>query len=251
MNVLLVIPVRMGSSRFPGKPLALINGKSMVRTVHENASESELVSRIVVATCDEEIRREVLEFGGEAVMTSSSHTRATERTYEALKILDPDGTEFDLVVMLQGDEPCITGAMIDQQLEVVNQNPNFEVTNLVGRITSREDHEDPNTIKAVIGEDRRILYFSRVPIPGVGSSGSAAVGKQVCSITFSPKALEAFVSLDESELERSESIDMLRLLENGRTVHGVATESRTHAVDVRSDIPVVERIISGINEPGL
>ena len=251
MKTLIVIPVRMGSSRFPGKPLANINGTPMLEHVVENARQSSRASEVAVATCDSEIAEYCRQLGVNFVMTSAQHTRATERTHEAVSILEAQGSDYELVIMLQGDEPCITGRMIDLQIQECELHPDWQVTNLLGRITSREEHEDPNTIKVVTGLDRNCLYLSREPIPGRGHFSSKSVSKQVCSISFRRHALQSFVETSNSNLEEAESIDMLRLIESGRAVFGIETSARTQAVDVRADVAKVERLISGLDEPGL
>jgi 3-deoxy-manno-octulosonate cytidylyltransferase (CMP-KDO synthetase) len=251
MKTLVVIPVRLGSSRFPGKPLAQIRGRPMVQVVYENAIQSLLSSKVVIATCDVEIAQACDRFGATTIMTSPSHTRATERTHEAVEALSNLGEKYDLIVMLQGDEPCISGEMIDSQIEYFQSDSQRVVTNLIGPITSREDHENPNTIKVLMDRNGKLIYLSREPIPGRGKFDEMPVGKQVCSISFTPQALDDFVTLEEGHLERSESIDMLRFLEAGREVFGVKVQSKTHAVDIRTDIPIVERLIEGLSEPGL
>lgn len=252
MRVSVIIPARMGSSRFPGKPLVQISGKSLIQHVVENALTSKLCDEVVLATCDPEIADEVKSYKGlTIVFTGSHHIRATERTLEAANWLAEQGRRPDLVVMLQGDEPCITGSMLDIQIQLHSENKSVEVSNLVGKINTREEHRSPNSIKVVVSGNQNIVYLSRLPIPGDGHLDSSYLGKQVCSIAFSWKQLVNFGILGESALEAAESIDMLRLIENGIPIKSVLVGERTHPIDVSSDVAIVERILSGVLEPGM
>lgn len=250
MKVAIVIPARMGSSRFPGKPLAKIHGKSLLGHVIENALSSKLAQAVYVATCDEEIRTEANRFNVPTVMTSKSHIRASDRVAEAAKKLASEGEQFDLFVMLQGDEPCITGQVLDDQINWCRDHPEVGVSNLVGAITSREEHFNPNTIKCLLAADR-MVYLSRLPVPGSGHLDSGILGKQICSIAFTRDSLQHFSDLAPGGLEEAESIDMLRFIEHGLPIGYLWTDLRSHPVDVPSDIAVVERILSRVSEPGL
>ena len=250
MRVAIVIPARMGSSRFPGKPLAKIHEKSMLGHVIENARSAKLAQAVYVATCDDEIRTEANSFDVPTVMTSNSHVRASDRVAEAAEMLASKGEQFDLFVMLQGDEPCISGQVLDDQIAWCRDHPEIGVSNLVGAITSREEHFNPNTIKCLLAADR-MIYLSRLPVPGSGHLDSGILGKQICSIAFSRESLRTFSELAPGGLEEAESIDMLRFIENGLPVGYLWTELRSHPVDVPSDIAVVERILSRVSEPGL
>lgn len=252
MRVAVIIPARMGSSRFPGKPLAKIRGKSLIQRVVENALTAERCDEVVLATCDEEISAEVSSIDGlTTVRTGSHHVRATDRTLEAAILLENSGRRPDLIVMLQGDEPCITGPMLDDQIRLHLEDQSVTVSNLVGKIRSREEHHSPNSIKVALNESLEIVYLSRLPIPGDGHLDSPYLVKQVCSIAFTWERLVTFGKLGESPLESAESIDMLRFVENRIPIKAVLTPERTHPVDVKSDIAVVERILDGIDEPGL
>lgn len=252
-EVLVVIPARMGSSRFPGKPLALISGEMMIRRVAKNALDSKLASTVVVAGCDEEVREAISDLPVEYLETSNSHTRASDRTLEATQVLESKlRKSFKLVIMLQGDEPCILGHEIDRQVEFHLQNSDVGISNLVGEIASREDFANPNTIKCALNSsDNTVIFMSRAQIVSESFTDVSVLGKQVCSIAFRRDQLDKFGQLAESPLEIAESIDMLRVIENHLPVHWVSIKSRTHAVDVPSDIPIVERILANVDEPGL
>jgi len=235
-----VIPARMASSRFPGKPLAEIAGRPMLEHCWRGASQSGLLDQVLVATCDAEIREWAQGAGIGCVMTSDSHERATDRVVEAAAAI-----EAETVVLIQGDEPLVTGAMVDAALEPV-LGGRAACTNLVRRIEDEQDFANPNTIKVVADRDGRALYFSRSPVPSLAQApfGSPPALKQVCVFGFARPTLLEFSELEPTPLEVAESIDMLRYLEHGRHVHLVETDELTHAVDVPSDIQVVESMLA-------
>jgi 3-deoxy-manno-octulosonate cytidylyltransferase (CMP-KDO synthetase) len=240
MNVTAIIPARMGSSRFPGKPLAPICGRSMLEHVWRRAQRCATVSRLAVATCDREIAEAVRAFGAEAIMTSPEHQRAVDRVAEAARV-----TGGDIVVVIQGDEPLLQPSMIDAAVAPVAAEPEVFCSNLIERIQTREEFESPNTIKVVRDRRGNALYFSREPIPTLRARPFTAIEayKQVCIMPFRLDRLFAFTALEPTALEEAESIDMLRLLEHGHTVRLVPTTATSHAVDVPADIAVVERLM--------
>ena len=238
--ILAVIPARMGSTRFPGKPLAQLHGLSMIEHVFRRAKLCPQLDEVYVATCDAEIRTAAEAFGANVIMTSATHERATDRVAEAAEHLDAE-----IIVMIQGDEPMITPAMIETALAPICSDPTIACINLVHRIASQQEFIDPNTIKVVTDLAGRALYFSRSPIPNIRFEHTAAkVFKQVCVIPFRRDCLREFARLPLMPLEIAESIDMLRLLEHGRTVHVVETSVNTHAVDTPEDLQAVELLMT-------
>jgi 3-deoxy-manno-octulosonate cytidylyltransferase (CMP-KDO synthetase) len=240
MRAVAVVPARMGSSRFPGKPLARIAGRPMIEHVYKRAALSEAIEAVHVATCDEEIARETEAFGGSAIMTSAAHERASDRVAEAAESL-----EADVVVMVQGDEPLTTPEMIEAALDPLRRDPGVACTNLIAPIATEEEFRDPNTIKVVRDRGSRALFMSREPIPttrGVAFERIEA-WKQVCVIPFRREALSEFAALPPTPLEVAESIDMLRFLEHGREVHLVETRADTQAVDTPDDLLTVEAMM--------
>jgi 3-deoxy-manno-octulosonate cytidylyltransferase (CMP-KDO synthetase) len=235
-----VIPARMGSSRFPGKPLAPIAGRSMVEHVYRRVALADAIEAVYVATCDDEIAEATAAFGSRAIMTSPSHERASDRVAEAAESL-----EADVVVMVQGDEPLTTPEMIEAALDPLRRDPGVACTNLIAPIATEEEFRDPNTIKVVRDRGSRALFMSREPIPttrGVAFERIEA-WKQVCVIPFRREALSEFAALPPTPLEVAESIDMLRFLEHGRDVHLVETRSGTQAVDTPDDLRLVEALM--------
>ncbi len=245
MKVLALIPARMGSSRFPGKPLARILGKPMIGHVLERVVACPTITLAAVATCDREICDYVHSVGGIAVMTSNGHERASDRCAEALLLLESErGTRFDIVVMVQGDEPMIRPEMIDEALVPMREDPNVLVSNLLGTIESEEEFEDRNCIKVVCDLHGDALYFSREPIPTRFRSAQPPRGKQICVIPFRRDFLLEYTALAPTPLEIAESVDMMRVLEHGRKVRMVPTQHSTAAVDTPADLARVERLMS-------
>lgn len=240
VKIVAIIPARMNSSRFPGKPLAEICGKAMIEHVVRRASLCERLDAVYVATCDEEIRRAVEQFGGAVIMTSAAHERASDRVAEAVQSLD-----HDIVVMIQGDEPMITPEMIDAAVSPMLADSRVECVNLARRIETREEYVNRNTIKVAMNLLGDALYFSRSPIPALDfdAAGDAPIFKQVCVIPFRRDFLRRFAQLAPTPLERIESIDMLRAVEHGKRIRLVETFADTHAVDTPDDLVLVEKLM--------
>ena len=237
-RVIAVIPARMGSSRFPGKPLASLLGRPMIEHVVRRVAMCDALDAVHVATCDDEIRDVVESFGGNVIMTSSAHERASDRVAEAAEQL-----QADVVVMVQGDEPMIVPEMLMAAVAPLRADPAVGCVNLARRITDVEEYQDANTIKIVTDRNDDALYFSRAPIPSLNPARLAQgrVLKQVCVISFRRDFLRDFARLRPTTLEQIEAIDMLRVIEHGRRVRIVETNIDTHAVDTPADLRRVER----------
>lgn len=241
MKTVAIIPARMASSRFPGKPLAKILGKSMIEHVYIRASMSDILDDVFVATPDEEIRREVERFGGKTIMTSPKHERASDRVAEAAENME----DCDIVINLQGDEPLIYPEMINLAVEPLVKNKEVVCSNLVKRIETESEYMDPNTIKIVADRHMNALYFSREPIPTkrVLGFGNIPIYKQVCVIPFKRFFLLEYSRMKPTPLEQAESVDMLRILEHGYKVKLVESKYDTHAVDTKEDLRMVELLM--------
>ncbi len=235
-----IIPARMGSSRFPGKPMADIHGVPMIGHVYHRTNMCSLLSETYVATCDKEIFDYIKSIGGKAVMTADTHERCTDRTAEAmLKIEDELDKRIDIVVMVQGDEPMVTPEMIESSIEPFknDEDNNINVVNLMAEMGSTDSFEDPNEVKVVVGLDGQALYFSREPIPSRKKGvDNVPMMKQVCIIPFRRDYLLHFNDLPETPLEIIESVDMLRILENGEKVIMIKTDQDTLSVDTPEDL---------------
>ena len=244
MKILALIPARMGSSRFPGKPMANILGKPMIGHVYDNVKKNNLITEIAVATCDDEIYNYIESIGGRAVMTLDKHERASDRCAEALLIIEQeDNIKFDIVVMVQGDEPMINSDMISEAVSPMLDDSKILITNLLGKIESKEEFEDQNCIKVVCDLNNNALYFSREPIPTRSKIEEIPMGKQICVIPFQRDFLIEYNGLKPTPLEIAESVDMLRVLEHGIKVRMVPTNYNTHAVDTEEDLREVEELI--------
>jgi|TARA_B110000967_G_C18748518_1_gene491537 3-deoxy-manno-octulosonate cytidylyltransferase (CMP-KDO synthetase) len=243
MNILALIPARMGSSRFPGKPMAKILGKPMIGHVYENVIKCDLLVKTVVATCDKEIADYILSIGGQAVMTSDKHERASDRCAEALAYLEQqDSIKYDIVVMVQGDEPMTHPDMITEAVTPMLSNEEIIVTNLLGDIKTEEEFEDRNCIKVACDLDSNALFFSREPIP-TRKFGNVTMKKQVCVIPFTRDFLLEYTKLAPTPIEIAESVDMMRVLEHGKKVKMVQTKFQTNPVDTPDDLFHVEELM--------
>ena len=240
MNIVAVIPARMGSSRFPGKPLAPILGRPMIEHVYWRTLMAQELSAVYIATCDNEIADAAKAFGAKVIMTSSEHQRASDRVAEAANHFSAD-----IVVMVQGDEPMITPEMVSASIHPFLEDSTVVCTNLTTRIKTAEEFKDRNTIKVVMDQWNNALYFSREPIPTESLLDMAHIPifKQVCIIAFTRDGLQNFTRLTQTPLEQAESIDMLRLVEHGVPVRLVHKECDTHAVDTPADLALVEELM--------
>ena len=245
MRVVAVIPARMASSRFPGKPMALIHGMPMIGHCYCRVRLCDALSDTYVATCDKEIFDYIESIGGKAVMTADTHERASDRAAEAMvKIEQATGEQTDILVMVQGDEPMDTPEMISEALLPMLQDDSVQVVNLMGRVKNLAEHEDPNTVKVVVGPDDNAIYFSREPIPSRKKYvGDVPMHKQICIIPFRRDYLLQFNSTPEMPLECIESVDMLRVIESGGQVRMVLTEHQSIGVDTPDHLKHVEQLM--------
>ncbi len=245
MRVVAVIPARMASSRFPGKPMALIHGMPMIGHCYCRVRLCDALSDTYVATCDKEIFDYIESIGGKAVMTADTHERASDRAAEAMvKIEEATGEQTDILVMVQGDEPMDTPEMISEALLPMLQDDLVQVVNLMGCVKNQAEHEDPNTVKVVVGPDDNAIYFSREPIPSRKKYvGDVPMRKQSCIIPFRRDYLLQFNSTPEMPLECIESVDMLRVIESGGQVRMVLTEHQSIGVDTPDHLKHVEQLM--------
>ncbi|MFC1833542.1 3-deoxy-manno-octulosonate cytidylyltransferase [Thermodesulfobacteriota bacterium] len=245
MNVVGIIPARMASSRFPGKPLKPILGIPMVEHVYLRSAMSRTLDDLFVATCDDEIRDHIADMGGNVIMTSEAHERASARTAEALEHIERrNGKIVEIVVMIQGDEPMLRPEMIDEAIAPLLLDKAVLVSNLMAPLKSAEEHDDRNEIKVVVDRDNFALYFSREPIPTRSRIGEKAVlRKQVCVIPFRREFLLQYNNLAPTPLEIAESIDMMRVLEHGYRVKMVPTSFDIYSVDTEEDRQRVEALM--------
>lgn len=235
-----VIPARMASSRYPGKPLVRILGLSMIEHVRRRALLAVGAAEVVVATCDRSIFDEVTAAGGRAVMTANTHERCTDRVEEAMRSLDGE-----IVVMVQGDEPLLVPDAVERIAQPLIDRADVVCTNLLSPLESDADLENPNIVKAVCATDGRVMFLSRASIPFYRKHVDCPVFRQTGIMAFRASLLRQYSTLPETPFERAESVDMLRLLEHGLPIHGVVVSYPTIGVDRPEDVPVVERWLAG------
>jgi len=240
-----IIPARMESSRFPGKPLAEINGMPMIGHVYFRSKMSSLLDEVYVATCNKEIEDYITSINGMAIMTSDKHKRASDRIAEALLKIEKDiGEKTDIVVMIQGDEPMVFPEMIDEAVQPLLKDKNILVSNLMAPIKSSKEHNDSNEVKVVVDRQNFALYFSREPIPSdKKESNKNYMYKQVCIIPYTRDFLIKFNELEPTPLEIIESVDMLRILEHGYKVKMVLSQYDTYSVDTIEELKRVEQLM--------
>jgi 3-deoxy-manno-octulosonate cytidylyltransferase (CMP-KDO synthetase) len=242
-----IIPARYGSERLPGKPLAEIAGKPMIVRVMEQASQAKLVHDVVVATDDERIATAVRAHGGKAVMTPADIRSGSDRIAFVARSL----TDAAIIVNIQGDEPLIPPAMIDQAVRPLVDDPSIEVGTLVKRIATVEELHNPNLPKVVLGTNGDCLYFSRSPIPFGRDISDAelivagSVYRHIGLYVFRREFLLRFASMEQTPLERTEKLEQLRILETGHRIHAEITEFDSIAVDTQQDLERVRGLVSG------
>lgn len=242
MKTIAIIPARMAATRFPNKPLAKIMGIPMIGHIYKRAIFEPIFNDVYIATCDIEIYDYIHSIGGKAVMTSSTHERCTDRTAEALlKIEAITKEKFDIVGMVQGDEPLVVPQIFKDALRALGSSPDLPMVNIMGDITTKEEFESPNTVKVVIDHNSNALYFSREPIPSTKKfNGDFPKYKQTGMIFFRRDTLIEFNEMPPTLLEKIESVDMLRILEHGKKIKMVATANVCLGVDVPEDVLKVE-----------
>ena len=238
MNILGIIPARFGSTRFEGKPLALINGKMMIQRVYEQAKKADKLAEVVVATDDQRIFDAVVDFGGKAVMTSTNHKSGTDRCCE---VVNKIGTDFDAVINIQGDEPYINPLQINQIAELISDK-DTPLASLCKPIHDEDELKSPNAVKVVFDKNGKALYFSRFAIPYLRSKVERTFYKHIGIYAYKCYVLKEVAALPQSGLELAESLEQLRWLENGYTVRMGVTEFESFSVDVPDDIVKIEKI---------
>jgi len=244
-KIIAIIPARMASSRFPGKPLAPIMGIPMLGHVFFRSKMNTLLDEVYIATCDTEIQDYIEKIGGSAIMTADTHERASDRSAEALETIEKRlGEKVDIVVMIQGDEPMLRPEMIDEAVEPMLENPAIQLVNLMSSLATIEEHDSVNEVKVVVDRNNDALYFSREAIPSRWKLGlNATRNKQVCIIPFRRDFLHKYNQLEPTPLEIAESVDMLRALEHGYKVRMVPTKFDIFSVDTEEDRLRVENLM--------
>jgi len=237
-KVIGVIPARFGAKRFPGKPLALIAGVSMIVRVVKQAQKAKRLGGVWVATDDRRIADIVEKAGAKAVMTPSELKSGTDRIAWAVK-----GLDLDIVVNIQGDEPVIAPQAIDAAVEVLEKDPRVLMSTVVIPLSDGKQWLDPNVVKAVLGPKGDVLYFSRAPIPYPREGGMPRAYKHMGLYGYQPQWLQLMASLKPTPLELAEKLEQLRALENGIVIRAAVRKVESIAVDVPGDIKRVEAFL--------
>ena len=246
MHAVGVIPARYRSTRFPGKPLALIDGKALVLRVLERARAAVRIDRLLVATDDERIASAVAASGGEVVMTSETHASGTDRLAEVARTI-----AADLFVNIQGDEPLVDPRDIDGLVECLDSDAACDMATLCEPLRDAREARDPNVVKVVRDASGRALYFSRSPIPYVreghqdrgGAAGPAPWLRHVGLYAYRLRVLLEFASWGPGALEETEGLEQLRAIERGRTMRVLQARGTYHGVDTPEDVIAVEQVL--------
>ncbi len=242
LSAVAIIPARYDSSRFPGKPLAQINGKTMIEYVWRAAMAADTLSAVYIATDDERIRACAAGFGAQVLEPHGEFASGTDRIIGALALVD---AAADIVVNIQGDEPLLRGRLVDELVQALAERPAASVSTPVRRIDAAADINNPAIVKVARAADGRALYFSRSPIPCRRDAEREVVYWQHIGLyAYRRRALERFGSLAPSPLERAEQLEQLRLMEDGAHYHCIECRDELYAVDLPEDVKRVEGILN-------
>ena len=238
MKVVGVIPARYSSSRFPGKPLIDLKGKTMIQRVYEGVSKSSILSEVIVATDDQRIYDAVKGFGGKVQLTSTEHTTGTDRCGEVAQTI-----EADVIINIQGDEPLVDFRQIDQLASVFNDT-RIQIASLGIKSNDADDLANPNRIKIVLDHNKDALYFSRSPIPNTKNASNLALDnfnyfRHIGVYAYRKETLSQLVQLEPTLLEKLESLEQLRWMYHGYAIRIVETDIETPNIDVPSDLEKV------------
>jgi len=240
-----VIPARYSSTRFPGKPLALINNKPMIQWVYERSLQAKSLDEVIVATDDQRILEAVEKFGGKVRMTSDQHQSGTDRIAEIARDIDAD-----IVVNIQGDEPLIEPSVIDDAVRPLAENPSLDMGTLACKLPSDVDPADPNMVKVLFDDSGRALYFSRSPIPFYRDANPSdqVYWQHIGLYVYRRDFLLKFTSWAPTSLEQAESLEQLRALEHGVAIHVETTEFHSTAVDTEADLKTILQTLQAASE---
>ena len=237
-----VIPARWGATRFPGKLLARLGDRTVIEHVYRRGEESALLENIFVATDDLRIAREVEGFGGRVIMTSSRPRTGTERTAEACR-----EQSAEIVINIQGDEPFLRGEMIDAVVEEMVRDPELPTVTLVRKLAGGDWLNEPNQVKVVLDQEGFALYFSRSPIPAIGSQPPAFAYKHIGLYGYRTDFLRILVELAPGPLEVQERLEQLRVLEHGYRMKALEADYDTCGIDTPEDLDQARTVLKNIH----
>lgn len=237
----IVIPARYSSTRLPAKPLLLVKNKPIIQYVYEAAKQSKLASEVIVATDDERIKAAVENFNGKCEMTSAKHKCGSDRIAEIAN----RHPEFDYILNLQGDEPQITPEVIDLAIETLIKDDNTDISTLVRKITDTNQIENPNCVKCVFDKDYNALYFSRCPIPFARNKEEIPYYAHIGIYGYKKDSLIKMTKLEQSGIEKQESLEQLRALFNGMKIKVAITDLNPTGIDTQEDYEKFKKLIEG------
>ena len=242
MKILCVIPARYASTRLPGKPLANIAGKPMIQHVYERASQARRPAKVLVATDHELVYQAVTDFGGQALMTSPDHPTGTDRLAEVARACP----EYELIINVQGDEPLIEPAVIDQLAAAFDDEPELVMATLA-TVMAEDEYDKPSAVKVVTRRNGHALYFSRslIPYPRV-QLAELPVYKHIGIYAYRRDFLLTYAALAPTPLERTESLEQLRALEHGYNIKVLLTDFQSVGVDTPEDLERVNHILQEV-----
>lgn len=235
-NIAIIIPARYGSTRLPGKPLIKINDKTIIQWVYEKAQLSKLATRVIVATDDQRIFDTVKEFGGEVQMTSPEHQSGSDRIAEIIN----NNKDIDIAVNVQGDEPLIKPESIDLAIKLLLDDESADISTLVRIIEDKEELLNPNTVKAVLGVDGTAIYFSRAPIPYERVTNQVKLYGHIGLYAYKRAGLLKMTSLPQSDLEKAESLEQLRAIQNGMKIKTAIVDYKPVGIDTKEDLELFQ-----------
>lgn len=240
MQTIAIIPARYESSRFPGKPLALICGKPMIQWVYQEVQKCNIVDDVYVATDDQRIADDVEKFGGQAIMTSSEHRCGTDRLAEAANILGLH--DEDVILNIQGDEPLVTVQMVETLAHTMAYNA--DMGTLKKLIIDEEELHNSNVVKVVTDLNNMAIYFSRYAIPFTRNKNEQhSYYKHIGAYAYKKKFLDMYCQMAQTPLEKAESLEQLRVIENGYKIKVLETDVETIGVDTPEQLRQVEDFI--------
>ena len=240
-KVLTVIPSRLRSTRLPRKPLLKLNGKPMIQHVYEGALQSKLTDKLIIATDSKEIANCIKRFGGKFMLTSKKHKTGTDRVAEAAKKFP----SHEIVLNIQGDSPLVTGQIVDAIAKPLIKNPALQMTTLKSKIIDKQDLKNPSIVKLVTDKNNFALYFSRSPIPYNIKNRKVIYYRHRGLYGFRRSFLLKYTKMPQSFLEKAESLEQLRVLENGIKIFTIETNVEAVDVNVREDIKIAENLLKG------
>ncbi len=241
MKIVGVIPARWQSSRFPGKPLVDILGKSLIQRSYENASRCQLLDHLLIATDDERILSHAEGFGADVCMTASDCATGTDRTWHAVEARFPNA---DIIVNIQGDEPCLEPEVVDLLVALLQNVPEASMTTAVSPLANSQMALLPNVVKCVFDRQGKALYFSRHPIPFAHKNTHIPTYyRHIGVYCFRRDALEQYVKLEQTPLQLTEDLEQLKMLEHGMQIHVCVVDDQAAGVDIPADVRIIEKLL--------